>query len=193
MLNKLVKAIKSVFVSNPKYLNIAVTRKVKTPNHAHSLDAGIDFYIPEDITEQEFLEKCETTGIKPYYEINECGFISKIVLNAGDAVLIPSGIKVCVPEGYMLQYINKSGVASKLGLTLGACVIDSGYDGICHINLIAQYNRPVEILAGQKIAQGILIPVSNAEVTVVDSEVITILNSKLTSRGSGGFGSTAHK
>ena len=193
MITELIETLKSLFDTSPKYLNVAVTRKVKTPNRAHSLDAGIDFYVPEDITEAEFLEKCETTGIKPHYELNEQGFISKIVMNAGDAVLLPSGIKVCVPKGYMLQYINKSGVASKSGLMIGASVVDSGYDGICHINLIAQYNRPVEIVAGQKIAQGILIPVSNAMVCTVDSGVITALNSKLTSRGEGGFGSTSNK
>lgn len=173
-----------------KTLNIAVTRNVKTPNRAHNLDAGIDFFIPEDITEQEFLEKCKVTGVKPQYEIVD-GFIKKIILNAGDSVLIPSGIKVSVPAGYMLQYINKSGIASKHGLMIGASVVDSGYDGICHINLIAQYNRAVEILAGQKIAQAVLIPIETASIKVVSEKTISKLNSELTSRGSGGFGSTS--
>lgn len=176
-----------------KTLNIAVTRNVKTPNRAHSLDAGIDFYVPEDITEHEFLEKCQVTGVKPQFELGEDGFIKKIILNAGDSVLLPSGIKVSVPAGYMLQYINKSGIASKQGLMIGASVVDSGYDGICHINLIAQYNRPVEILAGQKIAQAVLIPIETSTINVVSEETISKLNSELTSRGSGGFGSTSSK
>lgn len=173
------------------YLHITKIRKVKTPTRAHSTDAGIDFFVPEDLPVEKFLECCKTTGTYPAYEVNEDGTIKSITLVAGESVLLPSGIRCNVPQGYMLQFINKSGVASKFGLMIGAAVVDAGYDGEVHINLLANYNRPITIEAGQKIAQGIIIPVNFAEVVEVDGDTVSSLNSKLSERGAGGFGSTS--
>lgn len=173
------------------YLHITKIRKVKTPTRAHSTDAGIDFYVPEDLPVEKFLECCKITNSFTAYKSNEDGTIKSISLVAGEAVLLPSGIRCNVPQGHMLQFINKSGVASKSGLMIGAAVVDAGYNGEVHINLLANYNRPVTIEAGQKIAQGIIIPVNFAEVVEVDGEVVDSLNAKLSERGSGGFGSTS--
>ena len=68
-------------------MKILKVREVKTPSRAHSNDAGIDLFIPEDFLSQ--------------------------VLNPGQSVLIPSGIKARVPEGYALIAFNKSGIAAK--------------------------------------------------------------------------------
>ena len=79
-------------------MKIQKIRDVKTPGRGTSQSAGIDFYVPEDFTTS--------------------------VLQPGESVLIPSGIKVQVPTGYMLTAFNKSGVATKQGLSIGACVVD---------------------------------------------------------------------
>jgi len=44
-------------------------------------------------------------------------------------------VKIEVPEGYMLEIKNKSGIASKRGLLVGACVVDRGYTGEIFVNL----------------------------------------------------------
>lgn len=47
----------------------------------------------------------------------------------GVSCLVPTGIKVDVPPGHMLEVKNKSGIAHKQKLLVGACVVDSGYTG----------------------------------------------------------------
>jgi len=189
--NVQVKPLEGVSRFRPvNQLRFTKTRNVKSPVRGHATDAGIDFFIPEDISVKDFEAKCKITGIKPKYETNSKGFISKIILNKGEAVLLPSGIRVVVPYGYMLQFNNKSGVSSKQGLMVGASVVDVGYDDECHIHLVATYNTPVVITAGQKIVQGILTPVSFATPEEVSSEEVTKENKELSDRGKGGFGST---
>lgn len=134
-------------------------RNVKAPQRANPHDAGIDFYVPYDFQ-----------GVR---------------LKHGEAVLIPSGIKVDVPEGYALIMTNKSGVASKKNLDVMACVIDAGYQGEVHINLINNGAKDVIIEPGDKIVQGILFPVVCCNITMVDE-----LWTEKSARGEGGFGST---
>ena len=51
------------------------------------------------------------------------------------SLIIPTGLKFGIPHGYMLQVMNRSSVAAKRGLVVGAHVIDSGYDGEVFINI----------------------------------------------------------
>ena len=102
-------------------LKFCKVRAVKSPVRAHPEDAGIDFFVPEDLKKDEFLTKCDVT--KQYVRVNCDGDVVKeIVLAPGQSVLIPSGIHVKVPTGHALIYMNKSGVASKKHLHVGACV-----------------------------------------------------------------------
>ena len=165
-------------------------RKVKNPNRAHPFDAGIDFYVPEDLTADTMKEK-NVSGCAIAIEFGSDGFIKSFKLKPNESVLIPSGIKVNVPEGYMLQYANKSGIASKKGLLVGACIVDSGYMGECHIDLHNVSNREQIVNAGDKIVQGILIPVALGECNEVENE--DSLFDSSSSRGSGGFGSSGTK
>lgn len=165
-------------------------RKVKNPNRAHPFDAGIDFYVPEDLTTDTMKEK-NVSGCNIAIEFGSDGFIKSFKLKPNESVLIPSGIKVNVPEGYMLQYANKSGIASKKGLLVGACIVDSGYMGECHIDLHNVSNREQIVNAGDKIVQGILIPVALGECNEVENE--DSLFDSSSSRGSGGFGSSGTK
>lgn len=140
-------------------MKILKTRNVKTPSRGTSQSAGIDFYAPEDF---------ETASLKP-----------------GQSVLIPSGIKVQVPRGYALIAFNKSGVAVKQGLSVGACVVDEDYEGEVHLHIINTSDKDQVITTGQKLVQFVLIPVAYFDVEEVEK-----LQSRNTERGEGGFGST---
>jgi dUTP pyrophosphatase len=142
-------------------LHFSKVREVKSPSRGTPKSAGIDFYVPD---------KFETT-----------------TLLAGGSILIPSGIKVNIPEGYALIAFNKSGVSTKKSLIVGACVVDEDYQGEVHIHLFNNSSRDVEISAGDKIVQFILIPVLYADIVEID---IDSLYTETTVRGEGKFGST---
>ena len=140
-------------------MKIQKLRDVKTPSRGTGASAGIDFFIPNDY--------------------------DNILLNPGESVLIPSGVKVQVPVGHALIAFNKSGVATKQGLQVGACVVDEDYEGEVHLHMTNVSNKPQAISSGQKIVQFLLIRVTDESVEVVEE-----LESRNTQRGAGGFGST---
>lgn len=146
-------------------LKFIKTREVKSPVRGHETDAGIDFFIPED-------------------------FENKI-LAPGEDVLIPSGIKVVVPKGFALIFKEKSGVATKKKLTIGACVVDSDYRGEVHLHLFNNGLDEVFLEAGDKITQGIIFPIALGTPTEVSEEEYSTYDN--TERGEGGFGSTGVK
>ncbi len=142
----------------------------KIPERAHPKDAGADlFYCPDP----ELSNKCQWEG-------------ESILIAAGESCLIPTGLKVDLPKGYMLEIKNKSGVATNKRLIVGACVVDAGYTGEIYVNLqnIGRQNQMIE--PSQKIAQAVVVPIVTPQIveTVTDPAVDN------TSRGSGGFGST---
>lgn len=172
-------------------LKYTKVRKVKSIARAHADDAGIDFYIPEDITNDQLLEKSHVT--KDYLDVRETdGFISEIVLHPGQSVLIPSGIHVKVPHGHALIYMNKSGVASKKHLHVGACVVDENYQGECHINLTNVGSGNISIAAGDKIVQGVVLPINYCQSEEVSS-LEELYADHVSERGAGGFGSSGTK
>ena len=174
-------------------LKYCKVRKVKTPTRAHATDAGIDFFVPEDLTAEVMAKKCETTGCDVEMELAEDGKTVKcFILKPNESILIPSGIKMKVPEGYMLQYNNKSGVASKRGLLVGASVVDCGYMGECHINLHNISKTTQIISAGDKIVQGILVPVGNHMPEEMKGEHELYGDSE-SERSINGFGSTGSR
>lgn len=169
-----------------KYVKI---RKVKSPSRAHSIDAGIDFYVPEDINADVFNAKSLITGQYPSYEIDDNSNITKFYLMPGQSALIPSGIKLCVPEGYALVFTNKSGIASKKHLVVGASTVDCGYEGECHLNIHNIGTETVEVSAGDKIVQGILFKIGLHQPLECATED-EVFGSSRSSRGEGGFGSS---
>ena len=139
-------------------------RDVKSPTRANSTDAGIDFFIPNEL---------ELSYLKP-----------------GASILIPSGIKVNCPEGYALIAFNKSGVATKKGLHVGACVVDCGYQGELHLNLTNVSAEDQSIYPGDKIVQFVLLPLGDSTVELVEENN---LYESVSDRGEGGFGSSGTK
>lgn len=179
-------------IKNMETLKYCKVREVKSPNRAHPEDAGIDFYVPTTIDVDTFNEKCKLTGDAPEYKLDDNGNVIEITIHPGESVLLPSGIKVNVPSGYMLQFTNKSGVASKKHLIVGANTVDVGYSGECHINLHNVSNVNQTICAGDKIVQGILIPVAfNMPEEMKDEH--ELYGDVKSDRGSGGFGSSGTK
>lgn len=144
-------------------LKISKIRKVKTPTRGTEGSAGIDFYVPDTYP----------SGMPD--------------IHPTEAVFIPSGIKANVPEGFALIAFNKSGVALKKGLMVGACVVDSDYQGEIHLHLVNTSYEPVNIVPGEKLVQFLLVPVDHGQISVVDEQDLFNVETK---RGNGGFGST---
>ena len=90
-----------------------------------------------------------------------------------------------MPRGYALIAFNKSGVATKQGLSVGACVVDEDYEGEIHLHMINTSDKDQTVATGQKLVQFVLMPVS-----YIDVEEVAELPNRNTERGSGGFGST---
>ena len=112
-------------------------------------------------------------------------------IDPGSSMILGTGLKFGVPHGYMIQIMNRSGNAAKRKLMVGACVVDSGYDGEVFVNL-HNIGKKVQIInAGDKIAQAVVIPVvpvrflETQNDNLYDWAPITI-----SSRGDGALGST---
>lgn len=149
-------------------LRFAKVRDVKDPVRGTSNSAGIDFFIPNDF---------EPTMIHPNAQIN---IPSGIHLD-----LIGSGL-----EDYALVFFNKSGVATKKDLQVGACVVDADYQGEVHLNVMNVGHLDQILNPGDKIVQGILLPV---EYDMTEEIPFADLYDRTTQRGDGGFGSTGDK
>lgn len=103
-------------------LKIVKTRNVKTPSRGTSVAAGLDFFVPEDLTKEDMDAMFAKTGHTLKYEIGENGFVTEMTVEWGQSACIPSGIKADIPHGYCMEFHNKSGIGLKKGLIAGACV-----------------------------------------------------------------------
>ena len=117
--------------------------------------------------------------------------IEDLVISPGQSVVLPTGLKFGIPHGYMLQIMNRSGNAAKKQLMVGACVVDSGYDGEVFVNLHNIGNREQYIESGMKIAQAVLIPVVHARfVETSENNLYGWYPITISDRGDGALGST---
>jgi len=113
------------------------------------------------------------------------------VISPRQSVVLPTGLKFGIPHGYMLQIMNRSGNAAKKQLMVGACVVDSGYDGEVFVNLHNIGNREQYIESGMKIAQAVLIPVVHARfVETSENNLYGWYPITISDRGDGALGST---
>ena len=114
-----------------------------------------------------------------------------IQIQPGESLVLGTGLKFGVPHGYMIQIMNRSGNAAKKKLMVGACVVDSGYNGEVFVNLHNIGSKPQTINPGDKIAQAVVIPIVPARFletkndNLYDWSPITI-----SARGDGALGST---
>jgi dUTP pyrophosphatase len=120
-------------------------------------------------------------------EASEAAF----TINPGQSVLVPTGCVFAIPHGYMLEIKNKSGIAHKRQLLVGACVVDSGYEGEVFVNL-HNIGPEVQILEpGDKIAQGVVVPVVPVRFIASESpDIYEWCPITISDRGAGALGST---
>ncbi|MXQ08637.1 dUTP diphosphatase [Alphaproteobacteria bacterium GH1-50] len=102
--------------------------------------------------------------------------------------LIPTGLRVEIPEGFEMQIRPRSGLALKHGISLPNTpgTIDSDYRGPLGVIVINLGQEPVTIAHGDRIAQAVVAPVVQAGFVLSDSL-------SETERGAGGFGSTGRR
>lgn len=128
-----------------------------SPSYAHPGDAGLDLVAASPVT------------LKP-----------------GERALVPTGVAVAIPSGYAGLVLPRSGRALREGLALANSpgLIDAGYRGELKVVLVnLDFEEPIYINRGDKIAQFVVQRVENVELEVTDELPPS-------ERGVGGFGSS---
>lgn len=102
--------------------------------------------------------------------------------------LVPTGVRMAIPNGYEAQVRPRSGLALRLGVGMvnAPGTIDSDFRGEIAVLLINLSDRPVRLERGERIAQLVIARVERAnwiQATELDD----------TGRGVGGFGSTGER
>lgn len=144
-----------------------IREDAKLPQRANPADAGADVFY---------------CGDKP------------AIIYSGESGLLGTGIKIATPYGYVTEVKNRSGMAAKRQLLVGACVIDSGYEGELMINLHNTGYSSQIINPGDKIAQLIVYKVELPSFEELPNDVSLYSQTQTKSkRGSDGFGSTGAK
>jgi dUTP pyrophosphatase len=107
------------------------------------------------------------------------------VLEPGESMLVPTGLRFAIPPGYEIQVRPRSGLALKNQITVlnSPGTIDADYRGEVGVILINHGKKPFVIAPGMRIAQIVLAQVAKAEF-VIEKDLVN------TSRGEGGFGHT---
>jgi dUTP pyrophosphatase len=141
-------------------MNLRIVRldpRAALPTQAHPGDAGLD------------LRALEATALGP-----------------GQRASVPTGIAVEIPDGMAGLVLPRSGLAARHGISLvnAPGLIDSGYRGELTVLLLnTDRAHPVELAAGDRIAQLVLVRVESP--TLIEVEQLSA-----SERGAGGFGSS---
>lgn len=112
-----------------------------------------------------------------------------ITLQPGETYLVPTGLAIHLADpNYAALILPRSGLGHKNGIVLGNLVglIDSDYQGELKVSLWNRGQEEFVIEPLARIAQMIIIPVMQANFTVVEEFAQS-------DRGEGGFGSTGHQ
>jgi dUTP pyrophosphatase len=127
------------------------------PAYAHPGDAGADLHTTVDV-----------------------------VLAPGERALVPTGIALALPEGYVGLVHPRSGLAARHGVSIVNTpgTVDAGYRGEVKVLLVnLDPAEPVELRRGERVAQLVVQRVERAAFVEVDALPDS-------ARGSGGYGST---
>ena len=167
---------------------IPVITNNQLPSYETPASAGMDVRANFDNIVEKFLfnttiKEHENVRIDVNGETHH--LIESITINPGGRALIPTGLRVAIPEGYEIQVRPRSGLALKNGITLlnTPGTIDADYRGDIGVIVINHGTEPFTIIAGDRIGQIVLNKVERIEWKEVDNLSDTI-------RGEGGFGST---
>lgn len=137
----------------------------------------------------KIVREAQTVAIPSYATENSAGVdlcsMMYGIIKPGEQMLVPTGIKIAIPEGYEAQIRPRSGLAlnSMILVPNSPGTIDADYRGEIRVLLKNVGTEPFTLAFGDRIAQMVFAPVVRAkfeEVKKLDD----------TKRGSGGFGST---
>ncbi|MFQ6099150.1 MAG: dUTP diphosphatase [Armatimonadota bacterium] len=111
-----------------------------------------------------------------------------VTIGPGQRQLVPTGLRLAIPDGYEGQVRPRSGLALEYGLTLlnSPGTIDSDYRGEVRVIIANLGDRPFTIARGDRIAQMVIAPIARAEFRQVRRLADT-------QRSSGGFGHTGRQ
>lgn len=136
---------------------LRLDRGLPLPAYAHPGDAGADLMAAVDVT-----------------------------LGPGERALVPTGIALALPEGYVALVHPRSGLAARHGLSIvnAPGTVDAGYRGEIKVLLVNHDPaEPVTLHRGDRIAQLVFQRFEHAVFTDVDALPESV-------RGAGGYGST---
>jgi dUTP pyrophosphatase len=134
----------------------------------------------------------EDAKVPTYAYPSDSGFDLKstqeIIIPPFGRALVPTGLKLSIPEEHEIQVRPKSGLAINMGLTVlnTPGTVDSGYVGEIQVIVFNTNNHSVTVSKGMKVAQAVLCPVVNGK--FVEFELVDKVEDK--ERGDKGFGST---
>ena len=97
--------------------------------------------------------------------------------------LVSTGLVIELPPGTVGRIASRSGLSVKANIEAGAGWIDSDYRGTVKVELKNFSSKAYKVNPGDRIAQLVVLPVVEVEITVV-------AHVRQTTRGGGGFGST---
>jgi dUTP pyrophosphatase len=108
-----------------------------------------------------------------------------LTLAPGERALVPTGIRIALPDGYEAQVRPRSGLAARhgIGMVNSPGTVDADYRGELRVILINWGAEPFTIRRGERIAQLVVAPVSRVAWAECDELPPT-------DRGEGGFGHT---
>lgn len=108
-----------------------------------------------------------------------------IIVKPNQTCLVPTGIRIELPDGYEAQVRPRSGLAINYGIGIlnSPGTIDSDYRGEIKVILHNFGNKDFEIKRGDRIAQMVICKYEKVELEIVE-------DINVTNRGSGGFGHT---
>ncbi len=130
---------------------------LEVPSYAHPGDAGADLRAREDV-----------------------------LLQPGERRLVPTGVAIALPAGFVALIHPRSGLATKHGLTIvnAPGTVDAGYRGEISVTLLnTDVRHAIELRRGDRIAQMVIQRVEYAQ-------FVTVNELSGSARGAGGFGST---
>lgn len=132
------------------------------------------------------LEFCHEEAKCPLYGSEKaagCDFYSPMpgTVPPRGKLLVKTGIKMAIPEGYYLEIASRSGLSVKFAIEKGAGIIDEDYRQEIGIVLYNHSDQPYHFAAGERLAQGIFKRYWQADFELVDS---------VEQNGRGGWGST---
>lgn len=168
-----------------KQVNVKIVNESNNdlPQYETEFSAGFD--VRADFSKINYISDFIGDGITTYSKVK--GY-KEITLKSGGRVLIPTGLRFAIPDGYELQVRARSGLALKHGITVaqGVGTLDSDYRGFLGVILLNTSDELFEIKDGDRIAQCVLNKVEQCEWEKVGG----VEDLGETVRGEGGFGHT---